>query len=268
MAAKPELEIAELREIQLEMLCEIDSFCKKNKLSYYLSNGTLLGAVKYKGFIPWDDDIDIVMPRRDYDSFVEKYVNTDCYSLFSIERNGAYRFPFSKFCDTRTVKNEFEYNNGVKLGVDIDIFPIDDARSLEDAVSVIRKSQKLMNHLFWAKINILPSSNPVFTAIKACRIFAYRAYGASRVCRRMIANARRDVSGAAYKGCFVWPVYAEREIIPAEVFSDTVSVEFEGHQFPAPIGYDTYLHSLYGDYWQDPPLEKQKTHHSFKAYRL
>jgi lipopolysaccharide cholinephosphotransferase len=268
MVEKHELDMEELRKIQLEMLCEIDSFCRENKLTYYLSNGTLLGAVKYKGFIPWDDDIDILMPRKDYDSFVGKYVNTACYSLFSIERNRAYRFPFAKFCDTRTVKNEFDYNNGVQLGVDIDVFPIDSANSFEDAVSTIKKSQELMNQLFWTKIKILPSRNPVFTAIKACRILAYRAYGASRVCRRMIANAKKEVGEAAYKGCFVWPVYAEREIIPAEAFTDTVLVAFEGCQFPAPVGYDTYLRSLYGDYWQDPPPEKQKTHHDFKAYRL
>ena len=69
-------------------------------------------------------------------------------------------------------------------------------------------------------------------------------------------------------GCKCWCIYGSREIIPAEVFSDTVEVEFEGTKFPAPVGYDTYLRSLYGDYPQDPPIEKQKTHHSFIAYRL
>jgi len=77
-----------------------------------------------------------------------------------------------------------------------------------------------------------------------------------------------SIDGCRYVGCKAWPIYGEREIIPAEVFADSIEVEFEGEMFPAPIGYDVYLRSLYGDYEQDPPLEKQRTHHNFKAYRL
>ena len=83
-----------------------------------------------------------------------------------------------------------------------------------------------------------------------------------------ISEKRRDVTQVKYMGCVSWSIYGEREIIPAKVFSDTIEVEFEGEMFPAPIGYDTYLTSLYGDYKQDPPLDKQKTHHDFRAYRL
>ena len=71
-----------------------------------------------------------------------------------------------------------------------------------------------------------------------------------------------------YLGCKSWCIYGSREIIPAEVFSEFIEVEFEGNLFPAPIGYDVYLHSLYGDYEKDPPKEKQKTHHTFTAYSI
>ena len=84
----------------------------------------------------------------------------------------------------------------------------------------------------------------------------------------MKASHKKGQKGNNYLGCKAWCVYDERGIIPAQVFSDTVEIEFEGEKFPAPIGWDTYLTCLYGDYMPEPPKEKQKTHHSFKAYRL
>ena len=77
-----------------------------------------------------------------------------------------------------------------------------------------------------------------------------------------------EEKGSRYLGCKVWCVYGEKEIVPSDVFSETVEVEFEGKIFPAPRGYDLYLKRLYGEYTLDPPKEKQKTHHSFKAYRV
>jgi lipopolysaccharide cholinephosphotransferase len=74
--------------------------------------------------------------------------------------------------------------------------------------------------------------------------------------------------GNEFKGCLVWPIYGEREFVPAEVFSEIIMVEFESEKFPAPIGYDVYLRSLYGDYKKDPPVNKQVSHHKYTAYRI
>ena len=79
---------------------------------------------------------------------------------------------------------------------------------------------------------------------------------------------RDEQRGSRYMGTKTWCVYGERNIVPAEAFSDGVEIEFEGEKFFAPVGYDAYLTCLYGDYLPEPPKEKQKTHHSFKAYRL
>lgn len=96
-----------------------------------------------------------------------------------------------------------------------------------------------------------------------------RIFSAEYFLRRIMKRSR-DQSGknSRFLGCKCWCIYGSREIIPAEVFADTVKVEFEGAMLPAPAGFDTYLRSLYGDYIQDPPIEKQKTHHRFIAYRL
>ena len=86
-----ELTLNEIKAIELELLCVFDSFCKHNNINYFLSNGTLLGAVKYKGFIRWDDDIDVLVPREDYERLITLFEDDDRYKLFTYERNQKYR---------------------------------------------------------------------------------------------------------------------------------------------------------------------------------
>ena len=122
-------EITNLREIQLlelGILQHLADICRKHGIRFFLSNGTLLGAVKYGKFIPWDDDVDILMPRADYDCLMHlPDIDTACYRLFSQERMPAWRLPFAKLCDMRTEKRETSANFGLPTGLDIDIFPID-----------------------------------------------------------------------------------------------------------------------------------------------
>ena len=104
--------------------------------------------------------------------------------------------------------------------------------------------------------------------IKKMLMIICKKHGAEHFIKKITSKSTAiDRSNSTYCGCKSWCIYGEREIIPTEAFAGTVNVEFEGKLFPAPIGYDAYLRSLYGDYEKDPPLEKQKTHHSFVAYR-
>lgn len=265
-----QLDLEEIKKIELGILLHFDSFCKENHIRYYLSNGTLLGAVKYGGFIPWDDDIDVFVPREDYNRLMRIYSDMEKYKLYSLERCAKFRFPFAKLCDMTTKKIEQGVDNGLCLGLDIDIFPLDDAcTSKEKTENMIASNQKNINHLIWSKISFSKSRSVFHSAAKLLIMGLHRFYGAARICRDMIRTAKmhRGIK-PDYMGCFVWPIYGTREIIPAEVFSQTITVEFENERFPAPVGYDTYLRSLYGDYEQDPPPEKQKTHHSFTAYEM
>lgn len=266
-----ELSIDEVKKILFQNLIHFNEFCRQNKIKYFLSNGTLLGAVKYKCFILWDDDIDVFVPRKDYDRLMRSFQDTKQYKLFSYERCERFRYPFAKLCDMTTRKEELNINNGVNLGLDIDIFPLDCfPDNFGKAKEQINRTNRVMNHLNFAKLQYNPGKSIVRTIGKNTLIFFTRCIGAKRMVRKIISiveNSFKETE-TKYMGCAVWPIYGEREIIPAEVFSDTIEVEFEGEKFPAPIGYDTYLRSLYGDYWQDPPIEKQKTHHSFKAYRI
>ena len=265
-----ELSLEELKKVEFDILKHFVAFCNKHNIKYYLSNGTLLGAVKYKGFIPWDDDIDVFVPREDYDRLLKIYEDSAQYKLFSFEKDGRFHYPFAKLCDmsTKKVLPEFRSCDAIP-GVEIDIFPLDcwnsnyikaqkEARSISRDLLCLQASQYIKS----------PVKNKMKLLVWKCvAVYAILRTG-NHFKKKIISKSKANQQdNPAYVGCKSWCIYGEREIIPAEVFADTVEVEFEGETFKAPIGYDTYLRSLYGDYWQDPPLEKQKTHHSFTAYK-
>lgn len=265
-----QLNLEEIRIVELDLLRYFRDFCHKHDIRYFLSNGTLLGAVKYKGFIPWDDDIDVFVPRADYDRLISIFKDDNRYKLFSYERNSDFRFPFSKLCDMTTRKQESNINNGVELGLDIDIFPLDYFEGdLSTATREMKKISRYMFRLGLTKLSRPDSLNPVKrfikgVAIKLCKIRGSKHYIEKILKCRNTTNAEKN----QYMGCKLWCVYREREIIPREVFSDTVEVEFEGEIFSAPVGYDEYLSRLYGDYRKDPPKEEQVTHHAFKVFKI
>lgn len=265
-----QLNLKEIKEIELGILLQFKSFCEKNHIRYYLSNGTLLGAVKYQGFIPWDDDIDVFVPREDYDRLIQLYSDSEVYKLFSLERCPKFRFPFAKLCDMTTQKVEDGTDNGLSLGLDIDIFPLDSScADRERTEDIIVKNQKNIEHLIWSKLHFSKSRSLIRSAAKLLVMGVHRLYGARRICKKMVYTAQMHRgTDPNFSGCFVWPIYGQREIIPAVAFAETVYLNFEGVRFPAPAGYNVYLRSLYGDYTQDPPKEKQCTHHRFQAFRI
>ncbi len=265
-----QLDLKEIKEIELGILLQFKSFCETNNIRYFLSNGTLLGAVKYQGFIPWDDDIDVFVPREDYDRLMRIYADSEDYKLLSLERCAKFRFPFAKLCDMTTRKDEEGSDNGMPMGLDIDIFPLDNScASQKETEGIIEKNQKNIERLIWSKLPYSKSRGLIRSAAKLLVMGLHRLYGAGRICRRMIRTAQMHRGAKPdFSGCFVWPIYGQREIIPAEAFAETVYLDFEGVRFPAPVGYDAYLRSLYGDYTQDPPKEKQCTHHRFRAFRI
>lgn len=263
-----ELSLQEIKKIELEILKYFHSFCVENNIKYFLSNGTLLGAVKYKGFIPWDDDVDVLVPREDYNKLISLFKDTEKYVLFAFERNNKFLYPFAKLVDMSTRKEETNINNGVEMGLDIDVFPLDywdnDYNKAKKEVGRINRD---MFALTLTKMRKADSHNPLKRFLKSVFMLFYKMHGGKYYIRRIIDESNKESQkGSSYLGCKAWCIYKEREIIPSEVFEEVVEIEFEKEKFNAPAGYDTYLQSLYGDYKQDPPLEKQKTHHSFKAY--
>lgn len=261
-----EIDINEIKQIELEMLIEFDAFCKKNNLRYYLAGGTLLGAIRHKGFIPWDDDIDLVMPREDYNKLLdmEKNVLSDDMSLITW-RNGSI-YPFIKIINNKTLV--YEYMNNKPTSVWIDIFPIDKNpedqrinRKFYKQMFYIRKSVEMSNARFGtgsSKLKTIRRSilHPFFSLI-----------GTKKLCEltNKYAQKYKDTN-SKYIGCVVWG-YGEKEKVREDSFFKAIQVEFEGHLFPAPSSYDEYLTNLYGDYMKLPPVGERVTRHDIKAYR-
>lgn len=266
-----ELTLQELKEIEFDILKMFDAFCKENNIKYYLAFGTLLGAIRYKKFIPWDDDIDVLVPREDYDRLLNLFQDNERYHLFAFEKEKNFHFPFSKLCDMTTRKEETVYpNKGVELGVEMDIFPLDAFdNDIEKAKKESKRIQRLMHYLLCTKVDKPNTKNPIKYVVWSVILAFYKMLGGGYFVKKIIKECySKKQTESNYVGAKAWCIYGERGIIPAEVFAEAVDIEFEGEMFPAPVGWDTYLTCLYGDYLPEPPKEKQKTHHSFKAYKL
>lgn len=158
-----ELTLPEIKAIELETLKMFRSFCEEHNIRYYLAFGTLLGAIRYKKFIPWDDDVDLLIPREDYDRLLTLFQDNERYRLYSFERNQDYHFPFAKLCDMTTRKVETDYaNSKVEMGVEIDLFPMD---YFDNDIAVAKKESKriknYMDRLGYTKIEKLNVKNPL-----------------------------------------------------------------------------------------------------------
>ena len=263
---KNEMTLDEIKTVSVHLLKQFDLFCRENHLIYYISNGTLLGAVKYKGFIPWDDDVDVLMPRSDYDRLLDIFSDSGEIKLFSNEKYGAaYRFPFAKLCDMRTVKIEPCETTAetAELGICIDIFPLDDISNNKIAGVCKIKWRSICLALFsLSQMKTFKSKNFIKIAIYKLS----RKIGFENFSKQINKKYKHTFRKCKYIGNDRWPIYGEKELFPVSMFSDTVFLNFEGARYPAPALYDQYLTALYDDYRKDPPIEKQVTHHAYKAY--
>lgn len=257
-----EIDINDLKKIEINILKEIDGFCGKNNLRYFLCGGSLLGAVRHKGFIPWDDDIDILMPREDYERFIETF-GDKTYSILSYKNNRDYYLPFAKVVDTRTCIRETLVKSVSGCGVYIDVFPLDGlSNNLLTAEKILKKNNRKMRLNFAIELNVFNKNIFKYCICKILRIF----FNSKKLCKSMEKTSMRyKVEDSNYVGVS-FGFYGKKEIMDKEIFENSIQVEFEDGKYFAPSEYDKYLSHLYGNYMQLPPIEKQVTHHSFIAY--
>ena len=264
-----ELTLEEIKEIELRNLCEFDAICKAHNFRYSLAGGTMLGAIRHKGFIPWDDDIDLMMPRPDYEKFIEycKHNNTP-FSMLCAETNNEYKYLFAKLCDRNTVL--VEDATGTECGIYIDIFPIDGlGNTYEEAKCQLNQTRFKRELLVAANWKNFFRSKTRAWYIEPIR-FAF--FVLSRFCKphRLINDIQKSLRKVDFEDCkyvgAVMGAYREREIQKASIWNELWDTEFENIKFSGVKDYDSYLSTLYGDYMKLPPKEKQVTHHSFKAY--
>lgn len=265
-----EIKIGELREIQLAILEYVNSFCTENKINYSLSGGTLIGAVRHKGYIPWDDDIDIMMPRPDYEKFCatfNDFATKNNLKLINSFNDRQFFQPFSKVVDTRTYLIE-TYNRPIdKMGVYIDVFPIDGLPNEEKKRDFYWK--RIFKKRNFASVIYQKNNSKEYGFKKVARLVLFyllKIFPANFFAKKINKTAmKNDYASSEYIACSVFG-YGRKEEMPKSVFDSFIDVDFEGRKFKALAGWKTYLTNLYGDFMQLPPKEKQVAKHDFKAY--
>lgn len=247
-----------LQKKELELLHEVTNIIKELGLKYYAIGGTCLGAIRHKGFIPWDDDIDIVLPRDDYD-VLKKHLQSkksDKYSIMSYEVSQHYTPIFFKYFDINTTfvgQNHVKYKD-TYTGVFIDIMPLDGAPE-----SNLIKNILLIKRKVYLKLNILRRYQQangimdkiIYQIIKRKPLDHY-SYKMDMLLKKYTLTNTKTVS-------FPWR-RKERMFLPRDYFGDGVDVPFENTSIHVPEKYDAYLKFEFGDYMKLPPKEQQVSH--------
>ena len=254
--------LGRLHKTLQEILDEIVRVCEENNLRYYLWAGTLIGAIRHKGFIPWDDDIDIAMPRADYDKFCEIYrgiQNTDYYMLDNIA-DKKYWLPYGKLCKKNT---SFLEKTGDDKGLFVDIFPLDKMRSGHMKMDMYRAKLHYMANIVITR-RLYPGSweTPQGKTLSVlCCLIPTEAL--RRFQHWILTRAEKDSNADTYCIMVAYSVI-HKVINPVVAIDPGIKVTFEDAQYVVPSDYDTVLKHNYGNYMQIPPKEKQVTHNPLR----
>ena len=262
--------LSRIKSIERELLKQFIEVCEKEGLQYFLVGGTCLGAVRHKGFIPWDDDIDVALPRPDYEKFLSvapSHLGSNVF-LQTFGTDPEYVYNFAKLRDSSTTFIETMLSRlNINHGVYIDIFPLDGGgSSTESTCALFKKIKK-----YTRRISLC--------YYKADRTFSEKVkYGIKKViyCGSSISESvkmREKLYKTYDYGSSAWVAnygggWGEREIMPRDVFGKGVQGTFEGLNVMLPENYDEYLTRLYGDYMTPPPVEKRAAHHHFTVIDL
>lgn len=261
--------LEKLKLTLIEMMRDIDQICKENELEYFLIGGTLLGAVRHKGFIPWDDDLDIAMPRKDYEKLIQifKKNENNKYFLQSIETDKNYWLPFAKVRKRNTLFDDLPTRN-VKShrGIFIDIFPLDDAydenntkqnlkvkfAKLLKRIADFKTTAKVTKEISGLKKSIIKNVVAImFKPISTHRLLKLQKY--------IITNLADEDSlyfinvGSQYS--------FKKQTMPKSAYYPSTELKFESLTLKAPSEYIYFLERIYGkNYMELPPEDKRKTH--------
>lgn len=255
----------ELKSIELDIMKKIHTFCESENIFYVLGYGTLIGAVRHKGFIPWDDDIDILMPRHEYERFM------DSFGAFA-EENGLYIASnrtkphmcraFAKVCDKRTIQYEPKYKDREARGVFVDVWPLDGypsnriSRKIHQGKLLI---EFIALHASFTNLDYIPKEQTNKRAL--IRLFS------KADSEKILEKFERDTRKYPYDNSeWVMCSSTKPELFRRKWFEGRFLTDFEDAQFYAPSGYDEYLRCRYGDYMKLPPVEQQKPHHVIDTY--
>lgn len=259
-----EIKNDELRTIQMDILQKVHDFCVSHDIKYTLAFGTLLGAVRHGGYIPWDDDIDIAMLRPDFERFRVEFRDDVC-EFCDCRTDKDIQIGFGKVVDTRTIV--IEGGNTKNLGINIDVFPIDNlCDTYEDSLRYFRsfKWNKLIRQAKYRQVSCVKVwwKKPILLLTKLL-VLPFSVHRETLKCVERLIRNRNDHS--KYVGHMTDVLYGENCIMERSAWIDYAPIKFENGEFMAVKDTDAYLKREFGDYMQLPPKEQQVPKHDFEA---
>lgn len=251
-----ELEPFEIRRIQIEITMYLKDICRKHGLKYYMTGGTLLGAVRHKGYIPWDDDIDITIPMPDYKKLIDIIIQDDKYDVFTVynEPEKCSNF-YMRIIDRNTILKLWEYPFLTTSGVSIDVFPL---IGLPDRLDETKEFFNRIRHL-----NTVYSNSFLNGEEENDELQAYRGKLRDEILRMLEQYNYYESKNTGY----ILSKYWEKDIMPRSIYDDEIEMPFEDITLAAPIGYAEYLERIFGEYMKLPPEKEQYVTHNYKVYR-
>lgn len=265
------ININDVQKVELEILLEFDRICNKNNITYQLFAGSLLGAVRHKGFIPWDDDVDVCLMRDDYNRFLracEKELDPK-YFLQTYETNKEYIKQYAKLRKNNTTFLESELSDcKIHHGINIDIFPLDNVLPNTFIGELQRISLYFLGAMNMSKLRkfCLDNSSNLKKCILLCMHFISKL-----IPKNWMDKTQKSIAcifnnkNTTYVSHLTNGTSKSRYfnyMMDKKDFFNVVPFEFEGHYFNGPANYEIVLSRLFGDYNKFPPKNKQKPHHN------
>ncbi|MDY5741635.1 MAG: LicD family protein [Lachnospiraceae bacterium] len=257
--------IKEIQNKELEILLYFQKFCEEHHLMFYLCGGSLIGAVRHKGFIPWDDDVDVFMPRHDYERLPKlwkKFADTKRYAYCRTGREHMYHDAGASIRDIHTTYiNRHSVKEDICHGLALEIMPIDGCPS-----GRLARGFQLLHAMTFALFNAqrLPVNKG-----RAYRLVAWMVYKVIRSPKlryRIWKRAERKMSKYSWDSCdevteLVGSIKGMKLRHKKSDFDRVEYLEFEGHKVPVMKGYERYLTAIWGNYMQLPPPEQRVAKH-------
>lgn len=264
-----QLDLKDIQRVSLDILKDVHAFCLSNGINYSLAYGTMLGAIRHKGFIPWDDDIDIIMPRPDYERFKKTFKSSKGNVLVTEDES---YIAFSRVCDTQrtmTGKSLWPWSNK-EFGLWIDVFPLDaiedNKQKFHDKIQRLESLSTLQIKARNAKVRPSISFSVIQNIKQLVKNIIYLNLDLNRINNSIIDEATQthwnDSAVCSQLVCGT----SIKEYYSKSLFSKTVLMPFEDSEFCVAEGWDVFLKSNYGDYMKLPPEEEREQHTSFVKF--
>lgn len=257
-----EIDLKEIKQRQLDILIKVKEFCDLNNIDYFLDCGTLLGAVRHKGYIPWDDDIDIGMTRKNFDKFIslfnENNSNT-CLRAYTYQNKNDFYFAYAKVCDITTTLYEHNQKKS-KQYVNIDVFVYDNvSKDKNDVDKLFKKREKYLRLNRLKNFQDFKNNNLIKKLTYIALSILPKDYFIKKLDKLSRSQNSRD-------GFLANIASFDNMYISLNTLEPYNELEFEGIMFKVPNDRDKWLKGYFNDYMTPPPLEKRVEAHHFKAY--